>query len=91
MSYVFRGVILPDDLKESIDAFIERGRPTGDFLKACIDNDLMQAFGRADEVSLAAMPAIVGYLYNECPMGSHGRTGAWRDWIDKKAKERSAV
>lgn len=87
-SYVFHGVALPDNLKESIDAFVETGRPTGSFLQACIDNNLREALGRADEISLAALPAIVGYLYNECPAHCWGKPDSSARWIEQKRIER---
>lgn len=88
--YIFRGVTLPDNLQESLDAYNNDGRPTGDFLQACIENDLIGAFGRADEVSIAALPAIVGYLYNELDSRCWGHQGAFQEWIDRKRMERVA-
>lgn len=80
-TYVFRGIELPDHLKESLDAFCQTGRACGSFLHACIDNNLREACSRADETSLTALPAIVAYLYNECPMGCWGYPGAHDSWI----------
>lgn len=88
--YKFRGSVLPEDLKESIDAYVEHGRPTGGFLEACIDNNLSQAISRADEVSLQALPAVCGYLYNECQASSWGKAGSFKSWIELKRKERVA-
>jgi hypothetical protein len=34
------------------------------------------------------LPAIVAYLYNECPSGCWGRSGAFMDWIERKSHER---
>lgn len=81
MSYTFRGFVLPDHLKESIDAYVETGRPTGGFLQVCIDNDLRRAIALADDESLAALPAIVGYLYNEVPAGYWGFSGAHNERV----------
>lgn len=89
--YTFRGTALPDNLKESLDAYIETGRPTGTFLQACIENNLRVALGHGDELSIAALPAIVGYLYNEAPCECWGRAGIFREWINKKHAEQQAV
>ena len=86
--YIFRGVELPAHLKESLDAYVETGRPTGDFLAACIDHDLRMAVGLADENNIDRIHAIVGYLYNECPAGSWGFPGAFEKWIAAKHEER---
>lgn len=90
MAFVFRGRTLPDDLKASLDAYIEDGRPTGDFLQACINNDLNRAIGFADEISLNALPAVTGYLYNEAPSGCWGKPDSFKNWIEAKRKEREA-
>lgn len=86
--YQFRGIELPESLKESLDAYVSTGRPTGGFLQACIENDLKDAVARADECSLAAIPAVIGYLYNEAPIGSWGKKECFRAWIKAKADER---
>lgn len=88
--YIFRGVELPEELRESIDAYVEHGRQPGDFLTACIENNLASAFGHADEKSLAAMAAVVGYLYNECPGPCWGKNGKVKEWIEQVRKEREA-
>lgn len=89
MSYQFRGHVLPENLQESIDAFVELGRPTGGFLQAVLDNDLRQAFAKADERSIEALPAVIGYLYNECPAECWGFNGASAEWIQQKREARS--
>ena len=82
-SYTFRGVTLPDNLKESLDAYAHEGRPLGDFLRVCVQNDLSLAWGLADEVSTAALPAIVGYIYNEMPSECWGSREAYWLWLNK--------
>ena len=88
--YIFRDSVLPDNLRDSLDAYVESGRATGGFLQACINNDLGLAVSRADAESLKAIPAIIGYLYNECPSGCSGKDLAYEAWIDKKRAERKA-
>ena len=79
--YVHRGIKLPEHIKESLDAYVQTGRPTGDFLRACIDNDLRMACGRADEQNLGLLAVIVAYLYNECAAECWGKRGAHDAWI----------
>jgi hypothetical protein len=86
--YIFRGIELPDALKESIDAYVETGRPTGSFLAACIDNKLGMAISLADSDSLKALPAIVGYLYNECPGDCWGSRERRTEWMEARFQER---
>lgn len=89
MSYQFRGVELPEHLQESIDAYSQTGRRTGSFLQCVIENDLKGAFARADEISLVALPAIVGYLYNECDSRCWGKAGIFEEWVERKRTERA--
>lgn len=88
MSYKLRGVALPENLKSSLDAYAEFGRPTGGFLEACLSNDLRAAVSLADKSSIRALPVIVGYLYNELPCGCWGSKAAVDKWLVKKAQER---
>lgn len=85
--YSFRGMVLPEHLRDSLYRYIVTGCPTGGFLQACIDNDLREACGRADENSLRILPVIVAYLYNECPSTCWGFEGAHDAWIETKRKK----
>ena len=79
--YIHRGTELPEHLRESIDAYVQHGRPVGDFLKAVIENDLARAVAMADEEGLHKLVAIVGYLYNRCPASCWGGPIIYRTWI----------
>lgn len=87
-TYTFHGIRLPDELKASIDRYVSAGIPTGGFLQACIENDLREAVGRADHINMHALPAVIGYLYNDCPMNCWGRKGIFKEWIERKREER---
>jgi len=75
---------LPEDLKQDIDQYVEYGRPTGGFLQACIENNLKDAVGRADECNLRLIPEIVSYLHNRTPMDCWGKSHSYVQWINKK-------
>lgn len=53
-------------------AYIVNRTPTGDFLRAVLENNLMEAFGRADRLNTFCMKGIVSFIYNEAPIASHG-------------------
>ncbi len=86
--FIHRGIVLPEHLRESLAAYANDGRPTGGFIEACIANNLSLAIARADAESLHVLPAIVGYLYNECPSQCWGTPESFTDWINKKFDER---
>ena len=54
----------PADIKESLRAYIS-GRPTGDFLRAVLENDLIEAVCRADGANTWLIPPIVGFMLAE--------------------------
>ena len=87
--YVHRGIKLPEHIKESLDAYVQTGRPTGDFLRACIDNNLREACGRADEENLGVLAVIVAYLYNRCPTECWGSRGSYDAWLVAHSETRA--
>lgn len=71
---------VPDHLIDGLVAYVAERRPTGDFLRAVLENDLMEAFGRADVDSALGMRHIATFLYNYVPKkcyGSPERVVAW--------------
>lgn len=76
------------DIKESLDAYAETGRPTGGFLEAVLRNSLFDAVGRADRENIQNLQQICGYIYNELPGSCWGSYEKVRDWKEKKRAER---
>jgi hypothetical protein len=71
-----------------LERYRDDGCPLGDFLKAVVSNDLMEAASRADSQNSYSLPAYAGWLYNECPSAARGSKKAYLDWIEAKADER---
>lgn len=80
------------DIKESLDAYWNTGRPTGDFLKAVLSNDLFDAVGRADHENIRDLKEIVSYIYNELPQNAHGSKDNVRYYIEsfRRAREKDS-
>lgn len=72
---------IPERLRDSLDRYARDGIPTGDCLGAVLIGDLFGAFGRADPVTTAAMPAIVAYVRNELPLSCYGSEAAVDGWL----------
>lgn len=72
--------------KDSIDRYAEHKIPTGDFLKAVLENNLFEAMGRADTGAKANLEAIMTYIYNEIPYEAWGNPQKVRDWLQKEAE-----
>lgn len=60
------------NIKEALDRYIEHRISPGGFLKAVLENNLMEAIGRADTINRNNLHAICKYIYNELPGHIHG-------------------
>lgn len=74
-------------IKESTIASLLRYRdsrvPTGDFLRAVLENNLSSAFAHADAENMSAMRDIVAFCRNELPSLCWGSPEKVHDWIVK--------
>jgi len=73
---------IPGGMQGGLIRYFENRIPPGDFLTAVLENDLMEAFGRADLENQHCMKAYCTWLYNEAPMGSHGSKAAVTNWLN---------
>lgn len=80
-----------EELIESLQAYANIGRPTGDFLRAVLENNLMEAFGRADIFNRGRIFEICQFIYNELPSNSHGSKEKVDAWLKMKQLERENV
>jgi hypothetical protein len=72
--------MLPYWAIESLEEYVRIGRPVGDFLEAVLSNDLMDAFGRADNMNQVIMIEYCKYVHNKMPMGCHGSREIYKNW-----------
>ncbi len=71
---------VPDHLIDGLVAYVAERRPPGGFLRAVLENDLKEAFGRSDLESALGMRYICMWLYNCVPgacYGSPAKVSAW--------------
>jgi len=78
---------LPPHLQGGVQRYIEQGVPPGDFLTAVITNDLFLAISHADSTSLAALPDIVRFFYNESPSRCWGTPEKMKTWMETGHKK----
>lgn len=74
---------LPHYMRESIQAYIEQGRPVGNFLTALLSNDLMETLARADDINQAALRTWCEFLYNYAPPKCYRSKEAFKTWQAK--------
>ena len=70
------------EILAAIDRWVEYGIQPGDFLTAVLENNLREAFGRADYGNRLTLYDIVGYCHNEIPgqcWGSPEKCKAWKE------------
>lgn len=85
MSYSYREWVIPARMLDALLDYIQHGAPTGDFLRAVIENDLRGAVGHADDENIRNLPAYVVYLYNEAPHGCWGSPEKRMAWVEARA------
>ena len=71
---------IPESTLETLTAWINSGRPMGQFCTAVVSNDLAEACRRADERNAAALFDIVAWLHNHAPIGSWGSPNVLKTW-----------
>ncbi len=81
---------IPDYMHGGLIRFYENGIPPGDFLSAVINNDLKEAFGRADSTNQYYIRSYLKWLYNHAPAGTWGYPDAVKTWCEnfEKASDR---
>jgi hypothetical protein len=86
--FQFQGLELPAHLQESLDLYAREGRQTGDFLRACLANDLIGASFRADNYNMRILPVFGAYIAHHIPKQIRGSEEAIDKWIKYKRIER---
>lgn len=62
---------LPESVRYSLGTWVFFGKNIGGhFVSAILENDLVEAYNRADEPNTALMLVYVRWLYNDAPSGS---------------------
>jgi len=67
---------------ETLNAYVETGRPPGGFVFAVLTNDLMGAFACADPDNLDALGPITSYVYNRIPGIAWKTAERVNEWIE---------
>jgi hypothetical protein len=82
---------LPDALQMGARLWIEEGIYPGHFLRAVLENDLTEAFARADDEMVVKLRDIVRWWYNEAPGGCWRGVHAVQEWHALPQSERSRI
>lgn len=74
---------VPEHTVDGLLRYVLYGVPPGDFLRAVLENKLIQSLGRADEENRATIFAIANLVYNAIPTKCRGSEDIVRDWLFK--------
>ncbi len=78
--------VIPENMIESITAYVEEGQPLGHFLYALMTNDLNGAMARADTYTKLILPTYVMYVHWQIPGECHGSAEKVKAWMQEKRK-----
>lgn len=81
---------LPPNLRAGFRAYIDDHHEPGDFIMAVLENNLRDAFGRADLVSRAALFDIVVFMWNDAPSVCWGSPEKVAKWLKDGAASSSS-
>lgn len=79
--------LIESRFKEPLDLYAEAYVPTGGFLRAVLENNLLEAFKRADPGALENLPHIVAYAYTELTGACWGDPGTVTKWLARRPVE----
>lgn len=82
MSYLTHIAMLPAYMQEGVLRWIENGSIPGGFLCAVLENNLFEAFTKADLTNRAAMGAYVEFFFNHAPEDCWGSPEKVRAWAE---------
>jgi hypothetical protein len=73
--------LIPPYMWGGLERYFVNHVPPGSFLTAVLENDLMEAFARADDTNSENLRKYAQFLYCFAPRGSYGSAAAVRDWL----------
>ena len=79
--------MIPQDIKNHIDNYVNQKYPPGSFLYAVLTNDLMGAVSKADHINSQYLKDIMIYVYNDIPSACWGSREKVEEWLKSKVKE----
>lgn len=80
----------PERLAAALRRYVDDRIATGGFLKACLENDLLQAACTADDECRLCLPEIMRYIANELPSACWGSRYKVKEWLRGKRAQASA-
>jgi hypothetical protein len=80
---------VPEKMLPHVKNYVENGILPGDFLAALLENNLVNAWGQADESNRERLQEWVWWLKNYAPRECWGSKEKVIGWLNKKSNERN--
>lgn len=80
--------LCPPHLQQSITEFVTFGRPTGGFLRAVIENDLLESVARADPQNVVLLPHVAQFVRENVPASLLGSAEAYDRHVESMTRAR---
>lgn len=71
---------IPAYMQPALISWVNHGVRPGSFLTAVLENNLMEAVGRADNTNALHLKDYAAFLYNAAPSDCHGSTQKVDAW-----------
>ena len=75
---------IPDYMIGTLVRYVVNRIAPGDFLMAVLENDFMEACGRADSSNIGCLDAYAKFLYNYVPANCKGSREAVKAWLEAR-------
>lgn len=85
----YQGMYVPEHTRDTLQNYLLKGWEPGGFVTACLANDLSRAVATADHVNRQNLWAIVTWINNNAPEGSHGSYETVKMWVADVGSRRS--
>lgn len=79
--------VIPQPLLHGLNEYVERHVETGGFLRAVLEDKLLNAVVQADDESRRVLLQIVHYVHNEIPSACHGSPEKVRAWLSPQVRD----
>ena len=79
-----RGEFIPPHMVGAILNYFNEKCPSGGFLRAVLENDLMEAVRRADGTNIDILYVYVAFLHHCCPYDTYGSKEIVKAWLDSR-------
>lgn len=79
--FEFEGDAIPEGGQGALMRYFVHRISPGSFLRSVLENDLMGAFGMADDVNIRRVHVYAAFLYQHAPRGSYGSPEAVASWM----------